>query len=398
MPFFPMSDAISWKWSLIDVDDGAGATLARPSTPSLRHTGTVDHPQPSSARLPERRPAGHPTPSREPSPTSRRQPRPNRVVDLLRHLTLTLAWLLTLTGTATATLYALPHLHLADVRLTLAAAFIPYGVLAWLAATLLFALAARRRARLLALLTLAGLVLQLLWARPYWPSLSPSPIPDDAVTVMSLNLRCDGVGLEDVADAVARVRPDVLVLQGADPETREYFAADGWPGDEPNATFHPLQVDPECGKTVISDHPVTSVTSPGDERPVVRVDLPTGPLVVIPVDAPTPIDGLDVWDETLAQFERTAVNHLNEPTLLIGDFNAVREHAPIRRMLAAGLADAAEQAASGWRPTYPANRDHPPAVGIDHAFTSPQLRGLSVETFRAGINAHLGLTVQVASN
>lgn len=382
-----MSDAASWKWRLIDVDD-AGATPARPPTHPLRHTRTVDHAQPSSARLPERRPAG-------PS-TRHRGPGPNRATNLLRHLTLTLAWLLTLTGTATATLYALPHLHLADVRLTLAAAFIPYGILAWLAATLLFALAARRRARLLALLTLTGLVAQLVWARPYWPSLSPSPIPDDAVTVMSLNLRCDGVGLEDLADAVARVNPDVLVLQGADPETREYFAADGWPGDEPNATFHPLQVDPECGKTVISDHPVTDATGPEDERPVIRVDLPTGPLLIIPVDAPTPLEGLDDWDEALAQFERTAANHLNEPTLLIGDFNAVREHAPIRRIIATGLADAAEQAGSGWQPTFPANRDHSPAVGIDHAFISPQLRGLSVATIRAGINAHLALTVQIA--
>lgn len=308
---------------------------------------------------------------------------------------LAIGWILILAGTAALALYAVPGLQLTDPRLVLAASFIPYGAIAWLVAALMFAVAGRRHLRWVALAALACVAVQAVWARPYWPG-EPTHADDDAVTVMSLNLRCDGVGLEELAAEVHRVRPDVLVLQGADAETRAYFAADGWPGAAPRSTFHPLQVDPTCGKAVISDHDVVDITTPADARPVVRVDLPGGPLVVIPVDTPTPLEGVDVWDGTLAEFQHTAANHMGEPTVMIGDFNAVREHLPIRRMLAAGLRDAAEQSGAGWRPTFPADRSHPPVVGIDHAFVSPGLRGLEVETFRAGINAHLGLTVRLA--
>lgn len=315
---------------------------------------------------------------------------------LLRATALAVGWLILLVGVAAVVLYAVPSLHVRDARLAMAASFIPYGVLAWLAATLIFALAARRRAKLLVLVTLAGLILQVVWARPYWPGPSPAPA-NDAVTVMSINLRCDGEGLEDLGADVARIEPDVLVLQGADPETRAYFGEEGWPGEHPHSTFHPLGVDPECGKVVISDSPVVDVTLPEDERPVIRVDLPTGPLTVVPVDAPTPLEDVARWDGALAEFQRTAVNHAGGSVLMVGDFNAVREHLPLRRMLGTGWENAAEKSRSGWLPTYPSNAWHPPALAIDHAIVSPGLRALSVETFSVMKNPHLGLIVRLTS-
>lgn len=88
------------------------------------------------------------------------------------------------------------------------------------------------------------------------------------------------------------------------------------------------------------------------------------------------------------------MERLDEPTIVIGDFNAVLEHVPMRLLLSSGFRDAAAQAGAGWRPTFPANRGHPPLVTIDHELTSPELHAVSVETFRAGINEHLGLVVK----
>lgn len=322
-------------------------------------------------------------------------PAPGKV---LRAVTLGLAGLLVLPGALAVTLYAAPQLQLAHPALTLAASFIPYGILAWLAATLLVLVAARRRARLLALLTFGGLVLQVAWARPYWPiPATPAPVTAADVTVMSINLRCDGVGLEELAAHVARVQPDILVLQGADPETQDYFLDDGWPGERPNRAFFPLDVDPECGKLVLSNHPIVDATAPGG-WPVVRVAMPDLPLTVIPVDTPTPLEGLDVWEGALRAIQETATTHLHEPTLVIGDFNAVLEHLPLRRMLDGGLADAAAETGAGWRPTFPANRTYPPVIAIDHALVSPSLQASAVATFQAGINAHRGITVHLESD
>lgn len=105
---------------------------------------------------------------------------------------------------------------------------------------------------------------------------------------MSINLRCDGVGLEELADEVAPVRPDVLVLLGADPETREYFTAEGWPGPTPDSTFHPLAADAECGRLVLSNHALADATPLGATQPVITAALPTGPLTVIPSTPPRP--------------------------------------------------------------------------------------------------------------
>ena len=52
--------------------------------------------------------------------------------------------------------------------------------------------------------------------------------------------------------------------------------------------------------------------------------------------------------------------------ILAGDFNATLDHAELRRVLATGYEDAAEQVGSGLRATWPSNRRFPPPVTIDH--------------------------------
>lgn len=66
--------------------------------------------------------------------------------------------------------------------------------------------------------------------------------------------------------------------------------------------------------------------------------------------------------------------------VLAGDFNATLAHAPVRRILDLGFADAAVQVNAGLSPTWPAGGFErrlgvsvPPFAAIDHVMTSPRL-------------------------
>ena len=129
--------------------------------------------------------------------------------------------------------------------------------------------------------------------------------------------------------------------------------------------------------------------------------LPSGSLTVVPVSLPTLGTGLDPWllgfetlDATLAS--HTSVGTATAPMLVIGDFNATREHLPMRQLIAEhDLVDAAEQARAGWQPTFPADRRYPPLVAIDHVLLSPSLTASEVSAFSVKYGAHRGLIARL---
>jgi endonuclease/exonuclease/phosphatase (EEP) superfamily protein YafD len=70
------------------------------------------------------------------------------------------------------------------------------------------------------------------------------------------------------------------------------------------------------------------------------------------------------------------------PTVVIGDFNATRQHRSFDRLVGASWSDARTTPLGGWRATWPANRWwHPPVLAIDHILAGP---GISVRSSRAG--------------
>ncbi len=312
----------------------------------------------------------------------------------LRTGALGLAWLLVLAGSGAVVLHELPALQFATPLTAAAAALVPLGIVAWLAAAVLFLIAGRRWGRILALPALAGLALQVAWTTPSWPG-PRADVPDDAVTVMSINLRCDGESLSALAEQVGLHQPDVLILQGADPYTRERLADEAWLGEGARVLAWPGTAATGCGTLVASTYPLEDLTAEPTSQPVVRVEMDDGALVVVPVDAPTPLEGVAAWRAAIARAGDVALPHLDEGAVLIGDFNATREHLPFRDLLDSGLADAAEQSRSGWLPTFPPARGLPPLLTIDHALVSGPVHAADVETFRAGRNPHLGLVVRL---
>ncbi len=312
-------------------------------------------------------------------------------------LLLAIGWALALTGTALMLLYAVPDLQLISRYTVMATAFIPFGLLAWLAATIIFLAAGRRWFRLIALVTGACLVVQVTWTEPYWPR---PPAGAGTLTVMTLNMRCAAVELPDLVAEVNRMHPSVVVLGDVPQREQEALQGADWPLS--NSFYLPMHGLPQslgpttCGTMIFADGPVSQVatTEPDGRSPTIRADLPSGPLMVIPVNTANPSEGLGDWAADLAAVHTAASAQLQQPLIVIGDFNATLEHLPMRRLQQLGLSDAAEQAGAGWLPTFPAS-GLPPLFAIDHVLVSRSLRGHSVETFTVGGADHRGLVVRL---
>ena len=331
----------------------------------------------------------------------------SRVVRVVRRLLLAVGWAFALGGAALMLLNAFPELQLTNEPTALAASFIPYGIPAWAAATLFFALAARRRMKLLAVLTVACLIVQIAWARTYWPRTAPVS-SDDSLIVVSMNLRCDETALIELVPVLAREQPDIVVFQDFSQEAWDHLQGTSWSQMLPHHWIEPKDqplaagLDP-CGTMVFASTPVTLAGSAEDPQPVFDVELASGTLTVVPVSLPTVSEGVDRWlqgfetlDEAITIHATTVSDEVLEPMLVIGDFNATREHLPMRQLIAEhGLVDAAEQAGAGWLPTFPANRRHPPLVAIDHILMSPGLSASEVTAFSVRYGAHRVLVAHI---
>lgn len=300
-------------------------------------------------------------------------------------------------------LYVFPELQPGHRFAALAASFIPYGVVAWALAAILFVSALRGGMRVLALVAAICLLVQLVWARPYWPAKQSAPA-DGSITVLTMNLRCDEPALGDLVAVVEGEQPDVVVLADLSQEGWDVLQATSWgkrltghspaPKDLPGATGS----DP-CGSVVFATAPVTA-SSPATRQPVFTVGLPSGPIAVAPVSLPTVARGVEPWLQGFDALDEAVAVHNSSasamPMLVIGDFNATREHWPMRQLVAKRrLVDAAEQAGAGWLPTFPDNRPYPPLIAIDHVLMSPSLRASEVAAFSVQYGAHRGLTARL---
>ena len=165
-------------------------------------------------------------------------------------------------------------------------------------------------------------------------------------TLFTLNARCDSSGREDLAAVLGERRPDVVVIQGAARRLREHLDESGLLDGHPYRAFFPMDQLPSCGTAIYSTVPVGETAASTADQPAVRVQLEDGPVVLVPADGPGPQYGLAAWESNLAGMGKVAAAHVRdgEAVIVAGDFNAVREHLPFRRLLDGGLVNAAELA------------------------------------------------------
>jgi len=313
----------------------------------------------------------------------------------LRRGVSTLGWLAGFAGGLMVLLQALPQVQLWHPALALAASFIPYGICAWAVATLALVFARRWWVQLGSVLTAAALLLQLAWTRPYWPWQAPTTRTD--VTVMTQNTYYGWANHADVLAALDRYHPDLVVLSEATMQLQGLFNDPRWQAQLPYHVGAPGEDWHSESLMVFSRAPLTPLAGdyPAAHHRVLRAELPGGPVSVIAVHADNPTDRFEGWVSDLAKV-RTAASRLTGPLVVLGDFNAVREHAPLRDLLSVGLTDAAEQSGAGFLPTYQANRWFPPLIRIDQILVDGQLSASWMTSLAVRGTDHRGLVAGLA--
>lgn len=239
----------------------------------------------------------------------------------------------------------------------------------------LTAVARRALALPLALALVVGIAIGLTRAVPAWTA-SPAKDHGRHLRVMSANLR---LGLADpaaVMDAVRGEHPDLLVLQEITPGLLRRLDAAGLRAFLPYAAG---EARPGAtGTMAFAKAPLTSVERIEAEH--VSVAFRFEDLEVWGVHPAYPYSAN--WLRDQAHLAERAAH--DRPDLALGDFNASIDNPPFRDVVRrGGFRDAAEQAGSGWQPTWPTDgfRGIPlPLAAIDHVLVGERLAATATRT------------------
>jgi endonuclease/exonuclease/phosphatase (EEP) superfamily protein YafD len=247
-------------------------------------------------------------------------------------------------------------------------AFAPYGIAAAVAAAVL-ALALRRR-----LPAVVALAAALALGAGVAPRVHADPGPDAAgpggapLRVLTVNARIGQLPAGALVDLVRRERPDVLSLQELTPGLDRRLRAAGLQALLPSAVTVPRPG--AGGMGLYARAPLTELRAPATHNPAPAARLARAggpPVEVYAVHPSAPLDRVRVarWVEDLAALPPATPN--GPVRVLAGDFNATLDHAALRRVLATGYEDAADEAGAGLRTTWRSFAMRLlPGVAIDH--------------------------------
>ena len=186
-----------------------------------------------------------------------------------------------------------------------------------------------------------------------------------------------------IAEEIRASRPDVVFLQESTPAIVEAIDATGALEELPHRLAVPRS-DPFGGLVAarwpLLDEEVVEV----DGRPVLlraTVETEGGPLRLYAVHVVAPFGGgREPWINEMRRIT-DAVRAEQLPVLMAGDFNATWGHRAMRRLLDAGLVDAAAARGRPFQMTWRQGRLLPPLTRIDRVLTTD---GLAVVAIRTG--------------
>ncbi len=310
--------------------------------------------------------------------------------------------LLTLALAASVLLTTTRFLDTGWRRLILAASFAPYAVAGFLGALLgcllLLRRARRRRWLLLALaVCVAGLAAHTCWLVPLY--VGEGGRRD--LTVMSANLEYGRGEATTVVAAVASDDVGLLVLQEVTPP--ELAALDRAGLGELLAHRAGAPATDASGTMVFSRYRLDEVGAfeLGNGGLALEVGAPT-PFELLAVHTSQPVQTPGQWRVDMRSVLRQARRSVaSGPTLVVGDFNATLDHAQLRRVLGTGLRDAAEQAGSGWQPTWPTRWRRGwlrPLIAIDHVLGTDRFTAVRTRTLDVAGSDHRALVTDLRTS
>ncbi|MFV0457675.1 MAG: endonuclease/exonuclease/phosphatase family protein [Actinomycetales bacterium] len=215
-----------------------------------------------------------------------------------------------------------------------------------------------------------------------WPAPASAPPPGpDQVTVLAVNLEYGQADQHVLADISTRLDVDVLVLTEVTAQSLEAAVAN------PRFTHHVGRASQDASGTVVLSRwplrPVEPGRSTTFDMPLVDVDTPRGTVRVRAVHNASPLH--PGWQRELAELAQKPADDM--PTVLAGDFNASRDHAAFRPLLAS-YDDAFDLVGGGWVPTWSTRAI--PYVRIDHLMVH-RLAVVDAGTVRLPDTDHAGV-------
>lgn len=254
---------------------------------------------------------------------------------------------------------------------------------------LLLAIGARSRWIVATALVLLGV--QVWWLLPLVTAAEPAG--DRRLVVASANLRFGEASAQDLLDLVRTHDVDVLVVvELTHPAERRIEDA----GIGAVLPYRFVEADYGVqGAGIWSRLPLRGMRmEPGLFSRTLRATVVAegSPLALVAAHPVAPgVSDNSIWREEHAVL-LDLVDSLPGDAMLVGDLNATRDHAVLRRYEAAGFVDAADQAGAGFVPTFPVGRRVPPVVAIDHVLMrAPAYVAESFDAVRISRSDHLAV-------
>jgi endonuclease/exonuclease/phosphatase (EEP) superfamily protein YafD len=279
--------------------------------------------------------------------------------------------------------------------MTQLASFAPLAGAGWLVALLVLL---ATRAWRLSLVAALLVVVHLVWLAPaVLQQFQAEPGPaGPPLRVLTINAQFGGADVAALIQLAASREVDLVAVQELTPQFAQAVTA-GLGAQLPYSALYPAPGS-SAGSGVWSRWPLTDeglLTSPF-RMPKVTVAVPgVGPVQVIGVHAMSPLPAqVTQWRADLAMLAGQAdqARLARRPLIMLGDFNASRDHGPFRALADGPLLDAADAAVrTPWQgQTWPADRRWiPPSVRIDHVLVSRDDVAVSrVETTQIGGTDH----------
>ncbi|MDO5068325.1 MAG: endonuclease/exonuclease/phosphatase family protein [Propionibacteriaceae bacterium] len=251
------------------------------------------------------------------------------------------------------------------------ATFIPYLWLPTLVVGLGLLLLLRRPWRLLGAVMLAAVLV--LWGLPLVKL--PAPRAEEraapGIVVFSLNLQ---FGRADVAEVMSHIKnsdADVVAFQEHTPDFEQRLREAGL------LETHPHQVGSartDAGGTKLFSR--TPLEIVGQANTVFHNFVATTTIDgttwhIGAIHSTPPQFGVDHWAADGVKVAQLAAEFNQERLILVGDFNAIEEHFPMRLLKSAGM----RPSSGNWVPTWPVGRRIPTFAHIDHCLVSSTVQG-----------------------
>ncbi|HEU4422440.1 MAG TPA: endonuclease/exonuclease/phosphatase family protein [Pilimelia sp.] len=184
--------------------------------------------------------------------------------------------------------------------------------------------------------------------------------------VLTVNMLVGGADATTIVDLVRAQRVDLLAVQELTTGGGQALDAAGLAGALPHRVVY---LEPHVtglfSRFPLHDGAVRVLGSAFGQA-MATVTVPgAAPITVESVHACAPVGAGDRWwaEDLAAQPPATVDGPVR---LLLGDFNATLDHAPLRRLLATGYRDAGDVRGGGLAPTWPNDGRPVPGVTIDH--------------------------------